>query len=155
VGLSGGTPEEPVALVAFARNVGKLLHGAKLPPPRLIGVQIDAKAHKGPGASWRRTKAVFAAVSLEFSGSFCPRDGLARSRRARGPRSSARTPQSQPAPRKGSLPALVLVATLSRPSAGEPGRDEFFGRNQLALLEEGLDAPEKLGSAGASGSERK
>jgi hypothetical protein len=45
VGLSGSTPEEPVALVAFARNVGKLLRGAKLPPPRLKGVQIDAKAH--------------------------------------------------------------------------------------------------------------
>jgi hypothetical protein len=35
------------------------------------------------------------------------------------------------------------------------GRDKFFGRNQFALVEDRLEAPEKLGSAVASGSERK
>jgi hypothetical protein len=35
------------------------------------------------------------------------------------------------------------------------GRDKFFGRNQIAFVGGSLEAPEKLGSAGASGSERK
>jgi hypothetical protein len=35
------------------------------------------------------------------------------------------------------------------------GRDEFFGRTQIASAEEGREAREKLGSAAVSGSERR